>query len=176
MAPDAVRAPPMLSTARNEICTDRPAMLPASALHFAARTPARQAASAASSTRCFSRCSAPDAFTIRNAPNVRSSEAPISPTASCAPRDALLMRGMTTPITRPATTSTAAVTSSSTRSTRPISTTVAIRVNTPVTPETSDWVTTDRSSVVSEVTRDIRSPGSAPSTADSRRRSSRSSS
>ena len=54
-----------------------------------------------------------------------------------------------------------------------ISTTVATSVSAPVTPPTSDDVVTSRSSVVSAVTRDIRSPGSLWSTAATRSRSSR---
>lgn len=68
---------------------------------------------------------------------------------------------------------TTSVTPSSTTSTRAIRARVASKANMLVTPETSDWVATCRSKVVSAVTRDIRSPGSAPSTADNRSRSSR---
>ena len=46
-----------------------------------------------------SRSSAPDALTVRNAPNMRSSAAPITPTDSCARLAARLMRGTTTPMT-----------------------------------------------------------------------------
>ena len=59
-------------------------MLPATADHFAARTLACQAPTAAPSTRSPSRSSAPEALTMRTAPNMRSSAAPIAPTDSCA--------------------------------------------------------------------------------------------
>ena len=63
-----------------------PAVLPAAADHLAARTLCRHDSSAAACTVCSSRCSAPDALTVRNAPNIRSSAAPIAPTDSCACR------------------------------------------------------------------------------------------
>ena len=43
IAPEATRAPPTLNTARKAIWAARPAVLPATAIHFAARTLARQA-------------------------------------------------------------------------------------------------------------------------------------
>ena len=160
----------------NATWIDSPAVLPAMAFHIAARTLARHASVAAASSRCPSRSSAPEALTVRKAPNIRSRAAPIRPTDSCACRDARLMRGTTSPMTTTARPRATTVTASMTTSRSPISTTVAARVSTPVTPPTSVAMMTSRSSVVSEVTRDMRSPGSCRSTADSRSRSSRDSS
>ena len=151
----------------------RPAVLPAMELQVAACTLARHASVAAASSRVPSRSSAPDALTVRNAPNMRSSEAPIAPTDSCARLEARLMCGTTTPMTTTASPSAARVTASMTGSSSAISTMVAPSVSAPVTPLTTVDVVTSRSSVVSEVTRAIRSPGSCGSTADTRRRSSR---
>ena len=84
MAPDATRAPPTPSTARNDTCTAKNAAVPASAVHLELRTPSRHETSAAARMTSASRSSAPDALTVRNAPRIRSSAAPIAPTASCA--------------------------------------------------------------------------------------------
>lgn len=153
------------------VCIASPAVLPAAADHLAARTLCRQDSSAAACSVSSSRCSAPDAFTVRSAPSTLSSEAPITPTASCARRLARLIRGTITPRTVPAQTITASVTPSSTGSTRPIITTVAASVSPPVPRPTSESVVTSRSSVVSEVIRAMRSPGSLRSTAVIRSRS-----
>ena len=63
------------------------------------------------------------------------------------------------------------VTPSSGRSSHAIRTTIATMVRAAVTPFTTDRVATSRSSTVSEVTRDIRSPGRLRSMADMRSRS-----
>ena len=123
--PEATRSPPTLSTAMNATWMARPAVLPAMALHVAACTLARHASVAAASSRSPSRSSAPDALTVRNAPNMRSSAAPITPTDSCARFDARLMRGTTTPMTTTASPSAARVTASMTGSSSAISTMVA---------------------------------------------------
>ncbi len=171
IAPVATRAPPAASTVMNAICMASPAVLPAAADHLAARTLCRHDSSAAACRVRSSRGSAPDAFTVRSAPSIRSSEAPITPTASCACRLARLMCGTITPRTVPAPRITASVTPSSTGSTRPIMTTVAISVSPPVPRPTSESVVTSRSRVVSEVILAIRSPGSLRSTAVIRSRS-----
>ncbi len=173
MAPEATRAPPTVSTAKNDICTASPAVLPASADHFAALTPARHAEMAALRMRSSSRASAPDAFTVRMAPNMRSITAPMAPTDSCAARAARLMRGTTRTMIAAARMSTERVTASSRASTNAIKASVARRVRLPVMAETRDCVATDRTSVVSAVTRDMRSPGSMFSTAATHRRTSR---
>ena len=175
MLPEATRSPPTLSTAMNATWIARPAVLPAMELHVAACTLARHASVAAASSRSPSRSSAPDALTVRNAPNMRSSAAPITPTDSCARFDARLMRGTTTPMTTTASPSAARVTASMTGSSSAISTMVAPSVRKPVIPPTRVPMVTSRSSVVSAVTLDMRSPGSCRSTADSRSRSSRAS-
>ena len=129
---------------------DRPAVLPAIASHLAARRSARQASRAAAWMRWPSRCSAPDALTVRNAPSIRSSAAPITPTLSWARRAARPILGTTRPMTTAARMNTPSVTPNSTRSSRLISTSVAIRVMPPVTTPTIEPVVTSRSSVVSE--------------------------
>ena len=171
MAPVATRAPPTARTVMKATCIARPAVFPASADHLAARTLCRHDSSAAACMARSSRCSAPDALMVRSAPRVRSSEAPIAPTASCARLLARLIRGTITPITVPAARTTPRVTPVSTGSTNPIITSVATRVSPPVPSPTSESVVTSRSSVVSEVIRAIRSPGSLRSTADMRSRS-----
>ncbi len=100
----------------------------------------------------------------------------MSPTDSCAWRAARWIRGTTMPMTSAARTSTATVTASSTASTKAINTIVASSVSAPVKPDTSVCEVTWRSSVVSAVTLDIRSPGSFVSIAGSRSLKSRSSS
>ncbi len=171
IAPVATRAPPTASTVMNATCIDSPAVLPAAAVHLAARTLCRHDSSAAACSVRSSRSSAPDAFTVRSAPRTRSSEAPITPTASCACRLARLMRGTIRLSTVPAPAITASVTPSRTGSTTPIITTVATSVSPPVPRPTSESVVTSRSRVVSEVMRAIRSPGSLRSTAGIRSRS-----
>src|SRR5215813_5222903 len=89
IAPEVTRAPPTARMARNAHCTDRPAVFPAIACHLAARMSARHAWRAAAWMRSPSRRSAPDALMVRNAPSIRSSAAPITPTEFCAWRAAL---------------------------------------------------------------------------------------
>ncbi len=170
-APVATRAPPTASTVMKAIWMASPAVLPAAADHLAARTLCRHDSSAASCSARSSRCSAPDAFTVRRAPSTRSSAAPITPTAFWASLLARLMCGAISPITVPAPAITASVTPSSTGSTSPIITIVATSVSPPVPRPTSDSEVTVRNSVVSEVIRAIRSPGSVRSTAATRSRS-----
>jgi hypothetical protein len=114
---------------------------------------------------------------VRNAPSIRSSAAPITPTEFCAWRAARPILGTTTPMTTAVTLNTPMVTPSKTTSIRPIRTSVATRVRLPVTTPTTELVVTSRSNVVSEVTRDIKSPGSArsrpPIVSPSRRSTSR---
>ncbi len=133
------------------------------ACHNAAVTPSRHAVRAARWIEASSRCSAPEALTVRNAPSTRSNSAPIRPTDSWDRVIACLIRGSTTHCTRPTNTNTSRVTPSSTRSRTAISTITATRVSEPVRPSTSDRVVTSRRRTVSEVTRDIRSPGAVRS-------------
>ncbi len=177
IAPEVTRAPPTARMARNAHWIERPAVFPAIACHFAAPMSARHAPRAAAWMRSPSRRSAPDALIVRNAPSIRSSAAPIAPTESCACRAARPILGTTTPITSAVRLNKATVTPSSTTSIRPIRTSVATRVTLPVTTPTTEPVVTSRSNVVSEVTRDIKSPGSVrsrpPIVSPSRRSTSR---
>ncbi|CAM5409566.1 hypothetical protein STANM309S_06792 [Streptomyces tanashiensis] len=145
-------------------------MFPASASHFAARTPARQELSAAAWTAASARSSAPEAFTVRRAPSARSRAAPTRPTDSWAAVPASLTRTITVRTTHPARSRTPSVTPVSTGSSRRISVVVTTRVSTPVAVPTSASVVTCRSSAVSEVTRAIRSPGSVRSNSPTRSR------
>ena len=83
----------------NDTWMASPAVLPASASHLAARTPACQAWAAAPSTRRASRCSAPEALTVRIAPSTRSRAVPMAPTDSWVREAAREIRGTTTPVT-----------------------------------------------------------------------------
>ena len=152
----------------NDTWMASPAVLPASASHLAARTPACQAWVAAWSTRRASRCSAPEALTVRIAPRTRSRAVPMVPTDSWAREAAREMRGTTTPVTTWAPPSTTTVTASSSGSSRAITVMVASSIRVLVTADTSDPVVTSRSRVVSAVTRAMRSPGSLRSTAGMR--------
>jgi hypothetical protein len=143
------------------------------ASHFALFTPCRHARRAAFSAPAVSRSSAPDAFTVRNAPKARSSMEEISPTASCERSVACPIRGISRATAPPASTTTPSVTASSTPSKAAMITIAATRATAPVAAETTARVVTARNSVVSEVTRDIRSPGGIRSTSASRSRSSR---
>jgi hypothetical protein len=173
ISPDATRAPPTASTARKASWTASSSAEPATASHFALFTPCRHARRAAASTRALSRSSAPDAFTVRNAPRDRSSAPETSPTASCARSVACAIFGITSPTAPPTSTTTRSVTPSSTTSRYAIITMAATKATAPVAAETTAWVLTARSSVVSEVTRDIRSPGGVRSHSAIRSRSSR---
>ena len=99
---------------------------------------------------------------------MRSSAVPIAPTDSWAWEVAREMRGTTTPVTTWAPPSTATVTTNSSGSSSAIIVTVASSISVLVTADTNDPVVTSRSSVVSAVTRAIRSPGSLRSTAGTR--------
>ncbi len=173
ISPDATRAPPTASTARKASCTASSSAEPAADSHLALFTPCRQARRAAASTRAVSRPSAPDAFTVRNAPKARSSATEISPTASCDRSVARAIFGMTSATAPPTSTTTPSVTPSSTTSSKAIITIAATNATAPVAAETTACVLTARSSVVSEVTRDIRSPGGIRSNSAIRSRNSR---
>jgi hypothetical protein len=117
------------------------------------------------------RSSAPLAFTVRNAPRARSSTDPIWPTAAWDRLVARRIRGTTTSTATAFKASTARVTRRSTGSSRAISTTEAAIRKMPLTECTRPYVVTVRSSVVSEVTRDSRSPGLSRSIAPTLSRS-----
>lgn len=173
IAPDATRAPPTPSTARNANWTASPSAEPAAASHFALVTPCRHARSDAASNRATSRSSAPDAFTVRNAPKDRSNATDRSPTASCDRSVARAILGITSATAPPTSTTTPSVTPSRTTSNTAINTIAATNATAPPAAATTAWVLTARSSVVSEITRDIRSPGGTRSHSPSRSRSSR---
>lgn len=173
MSADATRAPPTASTARNASSTARLSAVPSRASHFAPRTPCRHARRADASPRAVSRSSAPDALTVRNAPKTRSRPVDISPTAAWERSAACPIFGSTRAAPAPTTATTPSVTPSRKASRKAITTTAATSVSAPVAALTTACVLTARSSVVSEVTRDIRSPGCVRSTAVSRSRSSR---
>ena len=171
--PDATWAAPVPSTARNANWIASSEVLPTTACHTSARSPARHARCAASCRRAPSRSSAPEAFTVRNAPNMRSSAVLIAPTASCVSRVARPILGKITLSMSTAPATTIRVTPNRTTSRSPISTSAVSAVSTPVTAETAALLTTARSSVVSTVARAIRSPGSLRSSAPMVSRSSR---
>jgi hypothetical protein len=97
----------------------------------------------------------------------------ISPTASCERSVARAIFGITSAAAPPTSATTPSVTPSSTTSRNAIITIAAPKATAPVAAETTAWVLTARSSVVSEVTRDIRSPGGIRSHSAIRRRSNR---
>ena len=126
---------------------------------------------AAAVTTASSRSSAPLAFTVRIAPSARSSAVPIVPTATWAASTARPMRGSTTSTPTAMTPSTPSVTSSRGQSSTPMSTIVPSSARTPLNDSTTPVVVAACSSVVSEVTRESRSPSGRWSSSLRRRRS-----
>jgi hypothetical protein len=174
--PVATRYPPRPSTARNAPWT---AMEPAGDTRACSRatwTPAVNARSALTPTVATSRAVAPLARMVRTADSARSTAALIAPTCSCACRDSTrTRRAASTAVVTPTLTA-STVTSSSQASTSAMAT----RAPTPTTTEpassTTPLVTVARSRVVSEPTRDIRSPVCRRSYSATGSRSSRSAS
>ena len=158
MVPLATRNPPTPSTTRNDTCMAIPAIGTTSAEIFATWMPIFHAPTASSSTAAISRSVAFEARTVRTALMARSTLAARSPTFTCAARLATRIRceSRVTVTTDAAITST--VSPSSTGSITSIAISAPRKVSDPPIASTSPWVSTARSRVVSEPTRETRSP------------------
>ena len=158
IAPLATRNPPTPSTTRNDTCIAMPAIGTTSAEIFATRMPIRQAPTASSSTAAISRSVALAARTVRTALMARSTEAARSPTRFCACWLATRMRAESSVTVAIETAMTSAVSPSSTGSMRIMATSAPTKVRAPPIASTSPCVSTARRRVVSDPTRETRSP------------------
>ena len=158
MAPLATLNPPTPSTMSSDTCSAIPATGTTSAEILATAIPMSQAPFASFSMVAISRSVALDARTVRIAPSARSTAADRSPTFSCCLRLAILMRpeSSTTVTTEMAMTST--VRPSSSGSMMSMAMSAPTNTSEPPTASTSPWVMTAYNSVVSEPTRETRSP------------------
>ena len=158
IAPLATRKPPTPSTTRNDTCIAMPATGTTSAEIFATWMPIRQAPVASASTAAISRSVAFDARIVRTELIARSTDAARSPTFVCAFWLATRMRPLSSVTTTIETAITSTVRPRSTGSMMSIAISAPMKVSAPPIASTSPCVSTARSSVVSEPTRETRSP------------------
>lgn len=173
MVPFATKAPPTPSTTRNAVWMEAPPTMATRALYRAPTSPAAYASSTASSAARVSRPSAPLALTVRAAPRVRSRTAPTAPTDVWERATAALIRGRIIVITMPTRARTSMVTPRRRASSVAIMIRVPAKVSTPLTVMMRPSVAALLSSVLSEVTRAMRSPGARWSSSETRSRISR---
>ena len=121
-------------------------------------TPRSYADSASASSRSLSRSVAPVARTVRIAESARSTPAATRPTASCEARVSVWIRALAITTLTTATAITVTVIPSRAGSISAIATSEPTKTNAPPSASTSPPVRTERSIVVSEPTRDTRSP------------------
>ena len=158
MVPLATRKPPTPSTTRNDTCMAMPAIGTTRAEILATWMPIRQAPLASSSTAAISRSVAFEARTVRTALMARSTLAARSPTLACAARLAARMRCDSSVTVTTDTAITSTVRPSSTGSITSMAMSAPTNVSEPPIASTKPWVSTARSSVVSDPTRETRSP------------------
>ncbi len=158
IAPLATRKPPTPSTTRNDTCIAIPATGTTRAEIFATWIPIFQAPTASASMAAISRSVAFAARMVRTELIARSTAAARSPTLVCARWLATRMRPDSPTTTMIDTAMTSTVSPRSTGSMIAIATSAPRKVSAPPIASTSPWVSTARSSVVSEPTRETRSP------------------
>lgn len=121
-------------------------------------TPRRYAVPASSTSAASSRAVAPAGRIVRTPESARSTPEETRPSASCDSRVSAWIRALTSVTLTTATRTTAAVMPSSVRSSRAIAMSAPVKTRAPLTASTRPPVSASRTMVVSEPTRETRSP------------------